>query len=140
MAKPCTVDNCNNPRFSGGLCVYHKKASNPSKYQIHIKTPVKGDNVSKPRIPKQSAKLKARLVEYKLVRDQYMIAHPVCEANIEGVCTYEATDNHHRKGKIGELLCDVRYFLAVCRSCHNFIENSPTLAKKMGLSLDRLSL
>lgn len=48
-----------------------------------------------------------------------------------------ATEIHHRKGRIGPLLTDVRFFLAVSREGHWLIENSPLWAKQMGYSLER---
>lgn len=48
-----------------------------------------------------------------------------------------ATEIHHKRGRIGSLFTDVRYFLAVSRNGHIKIENSPAWAKKMGYSLER---
>ena len=60
-----------------------------------------------------------------------------CKAHLEG-CSLMATDIHHIKGRLGDLLCDVNYFLPVCRNCHSIIENSPLLAKELGFSQNRL--
>ena len=53
-------------------------------------------------------------------------------------CKGLATEVHHKKGRIGKLLTDIRYFLGVCRECHNKIELNPTWAKENGYSLNRL--
>ena len=88
-------------------------------------------------IPKVSAKQVDRLKEYKKVRDVYMKEHPICEAQLEG-CSRQATDLHHGRGRIGSLLTDVSNFHALCAHCHHAIEISPSMAKELGLSKNRL--
>ena len=48
-----------------------------------------------------------------------------------------ATEIHHMKGRIGELLNDERYWLAVSREGHAWIELNPEEAKEKGWSLNR---
>lgn len=50
-----------------------------------------------------------------------------------------ATEVHHKKGRIGSLLTDEKFFLAVSREGHKFVEENPEIAKKKGWSLSRLS-
>ncbi len=50
-----------------------------------------------------------------------------------------ATEVHHKKGKIGELLNDTRYWLAVSRVGHIKIEEQPKWAYEKGFSLLRNS-
>lgn len=88
-------------------------------------------------IPKVSQKQVERLAKYRKVRDQFMKEHPNCQARLDG-CTIKATDTHHAKGKVGDLLTDKRYFKALCRSCHNYVETHPEEAKKLELSANRL--
>lgn len=88
-------------------------------------------------IPKVSQKQVERLAQYRKVRDQFMKEHPNCQARLDG-CTIKATDTHHAKGKVGDLLTDKRYFKALCRSCHSYIEINPNFAKEKGFSLNRL--
>lgn len=38
-------------------------------------------------------------------------------------CFRKATQVHHMKGRTGSLLCDTRYWLAVCQECHRYIED-----------------
>jgi hypothetical protein len=59
-----------------------------------------------------------------------------CKAQLHG-CTYDATDVHHKKGR-GIYLIDISTWLAVCRSCHHWIEENPEEAKNLGLSESRL--
>lgn len=88
-------------------------------------------------ISKQSDKEKKRQKLYKAVRTFYLISHPNCEAQIEG-CTLQATEIHHQKGRIGDLLTNMNFFIALCHSCHEFCEHNPKQAKELGLSLNRL--
>lgn len=88
-------------------------------------------------INKQSDKEKKRQAQYKLVRAYYISGHPNCEAQLNG-CTLESTDIHHQKGKIGKLLIDMNFFVALCRSCHSYLEVHPKEAKELGFSLNRL--
>jgi len=75
----------------------------------------------------------SNLREYKKLRDKFIIENPNCER-----CGNEATDVHHKKGRIGNDLIDVSNFLSVCRNCHHWIENNVSEAKKLGYSLNRL--
>lgn len=51
-----------------------------------------------------------------------------------------ATECHHKKGRIGKLLLDTRYWLAVSREGHKWIEEHPIEAKEKGWSLSRLEV
>lgn len=88
-------------------------------------------------IKKQSQKAKIKNQEYLIKRKEYLLQHPICEAKIK--CKKnKSTDIHHKKGRTGKLLCNNKYFLAVCRNCHIWIETHPIDAKEKGLSLNRL--
>lgn len=79
--------------------------------------------------------------DYSTVRKEYLEEHPICEVCIRenNPYKYPATEIHHKKGRIGPLLTDSRYFLAVCRDHHEFIENNPKWAKLKGYSINRLT-
>lgn len=89
-------------------------------------------------IPKQSEKEKKRQAAYKVVRKYYLAEHPRCEALVSRGCTGSADQVHHKCGRIGDLLINMKYFLATCDSCHKWIELNPKKAKILGLSLNRL--
>lgn len=82
-----------------------------------------------------SDKMTKELAKYRRLRSQYLEATPTCE--VRG-CNRIATDIHHRRGRL-QYLCDIDYFLAVCRPCHLKIENFPQWSKEQGYSVDRLS-
>lgn len=89
-------------------------------------------------IPTISDKQIERLKAYKAARDEYMKKYPSCQAQIPEICTYVATDLHHKGGKVGDMLTNTKYFLALCRACHARIEMAPTWAKENNFSVDRL--
>lgn len=72
---------------------------------------------------------------YKVVSKDYLTQNKFCECG----CGRKAVEIHHSRGRIGSLLCDIRYFKAVASSCHRTIELKPKDAKKNGLSVSRLS-
>lgn len=54
------------------------------------------------------------------------------------VCNKQkASEIHHMRGRLGDLLADQRYFLGVCRACHQRITEHPELAYEMGWSTRR---
>ena len=77
-----------------------------------------------------------KLKEYKVVRNEFMAEHKYCMAKWEG-CTGLATECHHSRGRIADLLTDKRYFKALCHNCHCRVETEPLLAKELGLSANR---
>ena len=89
------------------------------------------------RIKSVSTKKLVELKEYRVVRDEYLAMHKVCE---HPECSNPSEDLHHAKGRVGILLTDARYFRALCRKCHRWVEENPTDAKSMGLSFSRLEV
>ncbi len=83
------------------------------------------------RIPKLSKKREAQNKEYLALREVFLVGK-ICPVTGE-----KANQIHHRKGRIGKLLTDVRYFLGVSDRGHKKIEANPEWAYKMGYSLLR---
>ena len=141
QAKPKECSNCkkitvlwkSNPK----LC---KTCSTLLKSQGNISSPKQRSQiigkVSKGKIKSVSDKMLVSLREYRLVRDVYMDEHTICE---HPECSSPSTELHHKKGRVGNLLTDSRYFCALCHSHHEWAEKNPILAKELGLSMDRLS-
>lgn len=71
--------------------------------------------------------------KYRTIRKKFLEQNPDCIR-----CNGMATEIHHAKGRIGDLLLDTQYFKPVCRYCHHWIENHPKEAKELGLSVSRL--
>lgn len=84
-------------------------------------------------IKKLSTKRAAQQREY-LKRRAAFLEGKTCPVTGE-----QATEIHHKKGRIGELLTDETYWLAVSRQGHRQIEERPEWAKENGYSLSRLS-
>jgi len=107
--------------FSHGMC---KKC-----YSIKNPPQIKKSRISK----KPSESLRQRLKKYKLLKIQYLATHPICE-----VCLIKhSQDIHHKAGRIGDNL--FQHFLAVCRPCHNRIEENPEWAYENNYSISRLN-
>lgn len=49
-----------------------------------------------------------------------------------------ATEVHHKKGRVGNLLLDENYWLGVSHEGHKYIEEHPEEAKARGWSVSRL--
>lgn len=88
------------------------------------------------RISPVSKKMRETMDEYSKKRASFLIVHPMCQAKLIG-CTHGATDVHHKAGR-GENHLKMSTWLAVCRSCHSYIELHPEEAKELGLSESRL--
>lgn len=92
--------------------------------------------VKKYVIPQVNKKKTKELAEYRKVRDQFFKENPVCQ--FPG-CNSREIQLHHKKGRVGNLLSDKRYFSSLCDKHHRYVELNPIEAKKLGLSLDRLT-
>ena len=92
---------------------------------------------AKPIPPRSQKRTKEEKI-YMAKRYIYLTEHPMCEAHISGICLKHASEIHHKAGKIGDDLIDETNFLAVCRECHNYIENNRSWAMTMGYSLKRI--
>jgi len=73
---------------------------------------------------------------YGKTRPEYLEEHPFCEAKN---CGRLSTEIHHKKGRIGNLLNNIKWFMATCHDCHEKIENNPNWARIMGYILSRYS-
>jgi hypothetical protein len=76
-----------------------------------------------------------KLAVYRVVRDEYLAEHPVCE--FPG-CNCTNVSVHHKAGRIGSCLINKDFFCSLCDPHHRFVEVNPLQAKAMGLSEDRL--
>ena len=95
--------------------------------------------IEKPKsISPVSEKRRGEMDKYALLRDAFITAKPRCEAKLVG-CTVKATDVHHKAGRVGDNYLKIGTWLAVCRSCHGWIETNPLEAKELGFSESRLN-
>lgn len=143
----CEIEGCNNQAEIKNLCKTHYWSELKKKSKTLKKTALK----KKKYQLKKQAKLKAvsergkkRNELYRKARKEYLLTHQCCEAKLQG-CTIPTVNDklseitiHHKKGKVGDLLFDQRYFIAVCMNCHMFIEANNEWSKLNGYSVDRL--
>lgn len=91
------------------------------------KTPLR----SRTRLRKTSPKRRKQLQAYSPQRKSYLLRFPVC-----AVCKKEPSSQiHHTKGRVGTILNDEAYFLAVCWKCHAKITNHGAWAKANGYKI-----
>lgn len=88
------------------------------------------------KLPHRSKKRIVQEREYNRKRRIFMEKNPVCQFEN---CNLPSTECHHAKGRIGDLLTDERYFVALCHEHHTWVELNPLEAKEKGLSLSRLA-
>jgi hypothetical protein len=135
--KPCDGSICN------GADAHIWKNHDGKKYcqRCWAKDKPKSDTPPKPRvaISRVSDKRSRQEVLYYAARKVYLKHHPTCHANIHPCCSIMSTDVHHQKGRIGDLLLDQKFWLPVCRGCHDYIELHPEEAIENGWSLSRLN-
>lgn len=123
----CTTEDCFNPieNKDTGLCA---SCSRQLRKGLAFKAPKE----VKP-IAKHSKKMQAAMALYSL-KKKHWIKGKRCSVFTEK----PATDIHHMKGRIGELLLDESNWLPVSREGHQKIELNPKWAKEMGFSDFRL--
>lgn len=97
-----------------------------------------------PRQPKKRTRLrlmsKKRMAEnkvYSKLKAEFLAEFPLCEAGEKwgqhfSGCTNKARDIHHQRRR-GRFYCDKRYFIPICRACHDFLETHANIARELGL-------
>lgn len=86
---------------------------------------------------KVSEKRKEQNSDYTFLRKTFLEIYPICEVLN---CNNKSDQIHHMAGREGERLTDVNHFLAVCDTCHKYIEINPLWAKIQGYSESRLQV
>jgi 5-methylcytosine-specific restriction endonuclease McrA len=93
------------------------------------KTPLKRGG----KLRKTSSKRRRQNEVYKDVREKFLCNNPVCQ-----VCLFRMSSQvHHRRGRFGDRLNEVEYFLSVCFECHHKIHQNPQWAYRMGYMISR---
>lgn len=90
------------------------------------------------RILPISKKMKIEVDKYTKQRLLFLIANPYCKAKLQE-CTHVSTDVHHSEGRTGENHLKMSTWVALCRSCHQYLELHPLIAKELGFSKNRLT-
>jgi hypothetical protein len=92
---------------------------------------------AKPRT--MSDKRMRELAQYRKDRIKFLTARPQCGAQIFPICTYEATQVHHKGGRENDLLLEQSLWLPICHGCHQFVTENSKQAIEWGLSVSRLN-
>lgn len=86
-------------------------------------------------IPKISQKRKIENAKYIVLRIEFLEKK---ENSICPVTGEKTTEIHHKKGRVGSLFLNTKFWLGVSRKGHLKIENNPEWAKENGFSENRL--
>jgi len=130
IPKKCKNPECSNSAYSslipycGHVCKNKMKPPN-----LKLKSLYK-------QIPKVSEKRISENIIYNSERIKFLM---LPENKICPITKQPTTDLHHKKGRIGALLLDKRYWIALSREGHKQVEENPEWAKENGYSLNRLS-
>ena len=114
-------------------CWAKYKASESTSSPKPTNLPQKDKSVLK-RIKSVSDKKLVELAEYRVVRDQYLKDHPICEFY---TCDCREIELHHKKSR-KYYLCDASIFMSVCREHHNWIHENDAEARELGYLLSSL--
>ena len=82
------------------------------------------------RIRQVSVKQASRNQRYARIRNEFMSQPENKVCCLDG-CANWSEDVHHSRGRIGDLLFDTRFFLAVCREHHAWIDANRDRARTM---------
>lgn len=151
--KKCRGNNCDNTFTPGSsldkYCSF--KCAKPylkpmNRSGIQPSNSNKRERIIRKPIKVMSTKMKTQLAKYHRLKIKFMERpeNKLCPVNKQ-----PTTDVHHMMGRVGfaddfarendiPLLLDERFWLAVSRSGHRWIEENPTQAKERGFSHDRL--
>jgi hypothetical protein len=94
--------------------------------------------IEKPKsISPVSKKRQGEMDTYTKQRLAFLALFVQCQAKLPA-CTGFSTDVHHKAGRVGDNYLKMSTWMAVCRSCHSYIETHPDEAKELGFSQSRL--
>lgn len=99
--------------------------------QSHSSKPIKKH---KPLAPRSTKRIKEDK-EYSSKRKIFMVANPICQANIPSLCSTLSTDVHHTYSGAdrNKYYLDETTWVSICRNCHNWIHAHSREARELGL-------
>lgn len=86
------------------------------------------------RVNTVSKTMRLRLAEYAKLKPAWRQAHKWCE--YPGCSQASDVSPHHLRGR-GRLLCDMRFWKALCREHHRFVHDNIEEARQLGLLCER---
>lgn len=78
--------------------------------------------------------------KYSRLRKKFLAEHSYCVGKLEGCTGHDPTtlSIQHKRGRIGDLYLDVRYWIPLCINCHRWVNEHPKEAGILGLAESRL--
>lgn len=109
------------------------KPGNPSIQQVKNPKPKK-------RISARTEKRIIQDKQYSKLRKDFLNDNPCCVARLSGCthCEPESLTIQHKKGRVGKLYLDTRYWITLCLNCHRWANEHPKEAEQLGLAQSRL--
>lgn len=132
--KPC--DGCGNDKVIWKN--HHGKRYCKQCWSAHSVTTKPKPTAKRKALPSRSQKRVKEEAEYSKERKVFLLANPMCQAHLTGICTQHATDVHHKAGRSGDLYLNKEYWFAACRACHMWIETHPKEARELGFSVSKI--
>ena len=82
-----------------------------------------------------------RMESYRPLAEMFKRQNPVCAAChiinpnplLSSLQNASTEDVHHKRGRDGLLLFNSKYWIPVCRECHNWIRDNTAKARELGL-------
>ena len=139
--KVCPPDAPEQPLIAG-MCNNHYWEDN--RRRNALKNAGKPKKPQKP-IPKKTKKKTVEDLQYRVKRIEFLGKPENKKCPITG---QQTTDVHHKKGRVGfadqwardnniSLTLDTRFWVALSRDGHRYVEDNPEWAKENGYSLSR---
>lgn len=105
---------------------WYKKNSIKNKYKDSKKKYKKISPISKKR--------ELQNKKYLILREEFL---SIPENKICPIYKTPTTDIHHMKGRIGDLLLNINYWVALSREGHRYVEDHPKWALENGYTVKR---
>lgn len=79
-------------------------------------------------IKSRSTPTEIKMACYRAIRALYLSKNPKCR-----LCSDNATQIHHQRGRDGWLLVNVLYYVGLCAHCHKSVHDHPELARTINM-------
>lgn len=106
------------------------RSGRPKANWTNVAGAVVSEKARPKRIAPRSKAMARKMGKYWTAAEVFKREHRHCE---RAGCAKLTADIHHQRGRVGTLLLDTRFWIAVCRSCHDWIAANPAQARAEGL-------
>lgn len=86
-----------------------------------------GGNLKRTRLSPVSDKRKKEMTIYSALRKELLDANPICQ-----ICDKAKSTDCHHKAKRGKNYTNAETFMALCRGCHDRVEQNLSWARENG--------